>query len=80
MSRMIDTTQPLTDEDEKYLRDRDRTVEQEREHQDFGRRVADTTAGDADSLAARIEYARRTGQTSPHTTAPVYVRKTGVNG
>lgn len=61
VSRQIDLTQPLTDEDQKYLADRGRTVEQEQAHQDTARLAADRITGDADALPSRIEYARRTG-------------------
>lgn len=78
MSRQIDLTQPLTDEDRKYLADRGRTVEQEQAHQDTAKLAADIVAGDAESLSTRVEYARRTGQADPRAVpTPTYVRKAG---
>ncbi|MCF7552212.1 hypothetical protein [Pseudonocardia sp. WMMC193] len=41
MSREIDTTEPLSPEDAKYLADRDRTVEEETARQEKADQVAD---------------------------------------
>lgn len=44
MSRQIDTTQPLSSEDEQYLADRGRTPEQEADRQERADLIADDIA------------------------------------
>ena len=61
MSRRINLDEPLSDEDEQYLADRNRTVDEERENQESLDRIESVVELDEDGVAAKLEYARRNG-------------------
>ena len=63
MSRRIDVSDPtsLSAEDEQYLADRNRTVDEERENQEELDRIEGVVELDADQLPHRLAYMRRVG-------------------
>lgn len=61
MSRDIDLSQPLSEEDIAYLAQRDRTPEQEAERQEHAARFAATVAHDQERALAALTFAQRNG-------------------
>lgn len=59
MSRQIDLSKPLSDEDEQYLITRGRTLEQEVERQAHMARIADTVVHDEEAVSEQVAFLRR---------------------
>ncbi|WP_103382516.1 hypothetical protein [Pseudonocardia dioxanivorans] len=59
MSRRIDFTKPVSDEDKAYLAERGRSVDQQKARQDWQDTVAKSVAGDEDLMIERSAYLAR---------------------